>query len=151
MFHHVTPMAGRITHAQKDRFVLAAGLVERFLSPGIPIDRVGSVLEKIRTFLPRKTIGFTRNHRGIFICLNDVAFRSHTGNGREHYAQNPETEMGHPHSGAVMNCIIPQGIQTDEFYSERVLPPLTVPLWIASHTAMTWRTTNHWNVLRRVL
>ncbi len=47
-FHHVAPMAGRVTDREKDRFPFLARLGEGFLAPRIPIDRVMRVLEKVR-------------------------------------------------------------------------------------------------------
>ena len=47
MRHDVAPVAGRIADREKDRFVFAARLGERFLAPRIPVDRVMRVLQKV--------------------------------------------------------------------------------------------------------
>ena len=44
VFHHVTPMAGRVTNGKKNRFVLLPRLGDGFLAPGIPIDWIVFVL-----------------------------------------------------------------------------------------------------------
>jgi hypothetical protein len=44
----VTPVARRITYAEKDGFIFGAGFGERLFSPGKPIHRVVGVLDKIR-------------------------------------------------------------------------------------------------------
>jgi hypothetical protein len=51
----MAPMAGRITNAEKYRFVFRFGLQQRFFTPRIPLDGVVRVLQKIRTgFLIRR-------------------------------------------------------------------------------------------------
>jgi len=56
MRHDVTPVTSRIANRQKDRFVLAARLGEGFFAPGIPIDRIVRMLEKIGRFFLRQSI-----------------------------------------------------------------------------------------------
>ena len=55
--HHVTPVTRRITDAQQHRFVLAARFFKRFFTPRIPIDRIVSVLQKIRTGFVDQVVG----------------------------------------------------------------------------------------------
>ena len=43
----VTPVTGTVTYGQEDRLVLPSRPRERFLAPGIPIDRVMRVLQQI--------------------------------------------------------------------------------------------------------
>ena len=43
-FHHVTPMASRVTNADEDRLVLLPRFGERFLAPREPVHRVELVL-----------------------------------------------------------------------------------------------------------
>ena len=54
--HHVAPVAGRIANRQKDRAVELAGLVERLLPPGVPVDRILGVLQKVWAALGSETI-----------------------------------------------------------------------------------------------
>ena len=63
VLHDVAPVAGRVADGEKNRFVFAARLGESFLAPGIPIDRVMGVLEKIRRLLVREAVGVLCNSR----------------------------------------------------------------------------------------
>jgi hypothetical protein len=47
MFHDMTPMAGRVSNAQKDGFVLGSGFGKRFITPGMPINRIIRMLEQV--------------------------------------------------------------------------------------------------------
>ena len=49
-FHNMAPVAGGITDGQKDRFVLLAGKLKCFFRPGVPVDRVMGMLQKIGAF-----------------------------------------------------------------------------------------------------
>ena len=42
--HDVAPVAGRISHTEEDRLVLADGALEGLGAPGVPVDRVVGVL-----------------------------------------------------------------------------------------------------------
>ena len=55
--HHMTPVTGGIADAQQDRFVFRLGLLERLLTPAIPIHRIMRVLQQIRTGLVNQPIG----------------------------------------------------------------------------------------------
>ena len=46
-FHNVTPVAGRVTDAQKNRNVTFPGLLESLVSPGKPLHRIVRVLQEI--------------------------------------------------------------------------------------------------------
>ena len=61
--HHVAPVAGGITDREKDRLVLPARFGKRFLAPGIPIDRVVRVLEKVGRFFLREPVGVLGTRR----------------------------------------------------------------------------------------
>src|ERR1051326_5141705 len=56
-FHHMAPMAGRISDAEKDRLILFPRLGESLLTPRIPIHRVMLMLQQVRRFLARQPIG----------------------------------------------------------------------------------------------
>ena len=45
--HDVAPVAGRIAHAQQNRFVFSPGLGKRLFTPRIPVHRVVGMLEQI--------------------------------------------------------------------------------------------------------
>jgi len=46
----MTPVAGGITNGKKDRFVLLTGKLKCLFGPGVPVDRVMGMLQKIWTF-----------------------------------------------------------------------------------------------------
>ncbi len=54
--HHVTPVAGGVADGEKNGFVLAFCLVKRGLSPRIPIDGIGGMLEQIRALFKHEAI-----------------------------------------------------------------------------------------------
>ena len=56
MRHDVAPVAGGISDGQQNGFVLVAGFGQGLRSPGLPMDRVISVLQKIRAGFFGKTI-----------------------------------------------------------------------------------------------
>ena len=56
VLHYVTPVARRIANAQQNRLVLVARLRQGIFTPGIPVDRVVRVLEKIGTGLLDKCV-----------------------------------------------------------------------------------------------
>jgi hypothetical protein len=56
-FHDVAPVAGRITDAEEDWFVLLAGAGERFIAPGKPVDGIVLVLEEVWRLFPGEAIG----------------------------------------------------------------------------------------------
>ena len=45
MLHHVAPVAGAVANGEKDRPVELAGLLQRLLAPGMPIDGIIGVLQ----------------------------------------------------------------------------------------------------------
>ena len=56
MRHDMAPMAGGIAHRQQDRLVLGFRLVERGLSPGLPMHRIVAVLQEIGAGLPVEVV-----------------------------------------------------------------------------------------------
>ena len=56
-FHHVAPVAGRITDAEEDGLVLFLRLLERLGAPREPIDRVVGVLQQVGRLLVRQPVG----------------------------------------------------------------------------------------------
>src|SRR5205823_10662823 len=56
VLHDVTPVAGRVADREQDRLVLFTRARERLLAPGVPVDRVVSVLEQVRARLARQAI-----------------------------------------------------------------------------------------------
>ncbi len=52
----MTPVAGRVADGQQNRSVECSGVLERFVAPGEPVDRVGVVLAKVRGCFPRKSV-----------------------------------------------------------------------------------------------
>ena len=57
--HHVTPMTRRISDGKKNRPVLFSSLAERFLSPGIPVNRISGMLQQVGALLVNQAIGLT--------------------------------------------------------------------------------------------
>src|SRR6516165_12500734 len=64
----MAPVASGVADRKENRFVLPPGLLESFGSPGIPIHRVVSVLEKIRTLLVKETIRMLFSQRFSVSC-----------------------------------------------------------------------------------
>ena len=60
-FHHMAPVAGGITDAQENRFVLRARLRKRLIAPREPVHGIVRVLEQIRRFLARQAV-----------CVSDI-------------------------------------------------------------------------------
>ncbi len=56
VLHDVAPVTGRVADREEDRLAFRAGLRERFLAPGVPVDRVVLVLKKVRTGLGGQAI-----------------------------------------------------------------------------------------------
>src|ERR1043166_2390125 len=54
--HDVTPVAGRVADAQKDRLVLALRLLPNLFSPRVPVHRVVRVLKEVRAGLFDKAV-----------------------------------------------------------------------------------------------
>jgi hypothetical protein len=52
----MAPVAGGIPDAEKDGFILFFGLTQCLISPRIPINRIVSMLQKIRTRLMKQPI-----------------------------------------------------------------------------------------------
>ena len=59
MRHNVAPMAGRVANAQENGFILSARFFQRRLHvpPGVPINRVVRMLQKIRGCNVLKLLG----------------------------------------------------------------------------------------------
>ena len=55
--HHVAPVAGGVADAEEDRLVLAPRAGEGLLAPGVPVDGVVFVLEKVGAGLARESVG----------------------------------------------------------------------------------------------
>jgi hypothetical protein len=58
-------MAGGVSNREEDRLVLLARALERFLSPGVPVDGIPRVLLKIGAGFLRETIGHDRGLPGV--------------------------------------------------------------------------------------
>jgi hypothetical protein len=54
--HYMTPVACRIADADEHRYSSATGGFERSISPWIPVDRVVSVLLKVRACLEKEAV-----------------------------------------------------------------------------------------------
>ena len=54
--HHVTPMAGRVTHRKEDRLVLAPRFGKGPLAPRIPVHGIVRMLDEIGAFLVCQTV-----------------------------------------------------------------------------------------------
>jgi hypothetical protein len=68
----MAPVAGGVADTEKNGFVFFFGTMERFLSPGIPIHWIMSVLQKIRAGLmnqPIRMSGFHAKLLKIFITI----------------------------------------------------------------------------------
>jgi hypothetical protein len=65
----MTPMAGGIAAGKQDGFVFGFGFLERFLTPGVPVDGVVGVLEEIRRGFVDKAVGIFGFRHNIFILL----------------------------------------------------------------------------------
>ena len=63
--HDMTPVAGGITDAEKDGLIFTPGFFKRFVSPRIPVNRVGGMLEQIRRSGCGKMVG----HAFIITCF----------------------------------------------------------------------------------
>src|SRR5579862_10038204 len=55
-FHHVAPMARRISDGQKNRLVVLLGSGECLFAPRIPVHGIAGVLQQVRALLPSQTI-----------------------------------------------------------------------------------------------
>ena len=75
-------MTGRVADAQQQRFVVRARLGKCFLGPGVPVDGIVSVLQKIRAGLVDQTVSVlvfshisptTSVCRGLRRCLWSVS------------------------------------------------------------------------------
>ena len=62
--HDMAPVAGRVADRQEDRLVLGLRPGECLASPGIPVDRVGRVLEQVRAGLTGQAVGLVSGGRG---------------------------------------------------------------------------------------
>src|SRR3989304_4374975 len=51
LLHDVTPVTSAVANGDEDGFFLLSCLLERFINPWIPINRVVGVLEKVRALL----------------------------------------------------------------------------------------------------
>jgi hypothetical protein len=56
MLHYVTPVACGIAYAQKDGLIFSSGFFQSLRPPGIPINGIVSVLEKIGTGFIDQTV-----------------------------------------------------------------------------------------------
>jgi hypothetical protein len=60
VFHHMAPVAGRVTDREEDRLVLRARLGEGLLVPGKPVDGIIGVLKQVGRFFAGETVGVRR-------------------------------------------------------------------------------------------
>ena len=63
----MTPVAGRITNGDEYKLVFPASLLPCFLSPGIPIDRIVSMLLQVQACFFIEMIG--RFHHVMLLCV----------------------------------------------------------------------------------
>ena len=52
----MTPVAGGITDGEKNGFIFLVCFFEGFVTPGIPVDGIIGVLEKVRAFFVNETV-----------------------------------------------------------------------------------------------
>jgi hypothetical protein len=57
MGHDMTPMAGGIANGEKYGLVLLLGQLNRLFAPGMPIDRIEGMLQKIGAFFIDEMVG----------------------------------------------------------------------------------------------
>ena len=57
VFHHMAPVTGGVSDAQQDQLVFFRRALQRLCTPGIPIHRIMSVLQKIRTSFVDEPVG----------------------------------------------------------------------------------------------
>ena len=57
VLHHMTPVAGRVAHREKDRFIFPARPVKGLLAPGVPRHGIAGMLEQIGAFLMPQAVG----------------------------------------------------------------------------------------------
>src|SRR5579875_3721204 len=55
-FHHMAPVAGGVADAEQDGFIFGPCFFESFLAPGIPVNRIMSMLQQIRACLVNKAV-----------------------------------------------------------------------------------------------
>ena len=60
LLHHVAPVTGGIAYGEQDDFVFGPGGLKGFGAPGIPVDRIVRVLEKIGAGLEDEPVDETR-------------------------------------------------------------------------------------------
>src|SRR5208337_502827 len=53
----MAPVAGRIADRKKNRLIFLCCAGKCLISPGVPVDRIVRVLEKVRTFLMNQPVG----------------------------------------------------------------------------------------------
>jgi hypothetical protein len=90
--HHVAPMTRGITNREKDRFVFPTRPGKGFLTPGIPINRVVSVLEKVRRFFLRQAIRMS-NFSGDGCGRHSIPSLPFRAKSRNLSLKNPNTEI----------------------------------------------------------
>ena len=93
MLHHMAPMTGRITDAQKDWFILALRFVKGFFAPRKPVHRIMRVLEEIGAGLMGQAVGVFMVHD--VIAVNALLDRKPPGPFRLFWF---ETARCHLHS-----------------------------------------------------
>jgi hypothetical protein len=49
MRHYMTPVARRVANGKKDRLIQPLGVPQRVLRPHPPMNRIGGMLQKVRT------------------------------------------------------------------------------------------------------
>jgi hypothetical protein len=64
MLHDMAPVTGGVADRQQNRLVLRLGVIEHFLTPGLPVDRVVLVLQEIRAGFFAETVGLERIDHG---------------------------------------------------------------------------------------
>jgi len=75
MRHHMAPMTGGISDAQKHGFILRFGFLERFAAPRMPVNGIVCVLKKIRRGFILQPVHFISPVVIIFAVLGAAARR----------------------------------------------------------------------------
>ena len=68
--HDMAPVARGVADGEEDRLVFCVRPAEGLLAPGIPVDRVVGMLEKVGTLLMDESVWFPSGHSTPFLPLN---------------------------------------------------------------------------------
>ncbi len=84
--HHVTPVTGGVPDRHEERQAPAAGLGERLVAPGVPVDGIVGVLEEVRAGLEDEPVGVPRHVADAVTGARNVG-RNGALSGRQRRAQ----------------------------------------------------------------